>query len=139
MASFSLRTAGAAKRIELVEDKSAVLSDNGDISQVAFQIVDENGVRVTDADAEVTFSIAGPARILGIGNGNLNDIEDPTALSPPDLRRPRPGSASTHGSRNCDGDAHRLVARARKRDSGLAAAADRRRWQRSLKRAAPVR
>ena len=32
-------------------------------------------MRVPDADAVVTFQVDGPARILGIGNGDLNSIE----------------------------------------------------------------
>ena len=43
--------------------------------QIEFQIVDAAGVRVPNADAEVTFEIDGPARILGIGNGDLNNLE----------------------------------------------------------------
>jgi beta-galactosidase len=38
--------------------------------------VDENGVRVTDAEPEVTFEMTGPGSIIGIGNGNLNSIEN---------------------------------------------------------------
>jgi beta-galactosidase len=44
--------------------------------------VDENGVRVPDAESEVKFELTGPAKILGIGNGDLNNTE------------------------NCQGDAH---------------------------------
>jgi beta-galactosidase len=38
--------------------------------------VDDAGVRVPNADALVTFQIDGPARILGIGSGDLNSIEN---------------------------------------------------------------
>ncbi len=75
VADFALRTAGAARAIELVPDVSAVLSDSRLTKQIEFRIVDEAGVRVPDADAVVTFQVDGPARILGIGNGDLNNIE----------------------------------------------------------------
>jgi beta-galactosidase len=77
VAEFSLRTAGPARRIELVRDASAVISGGGDTAQLEFRIVDDAGVRVPDSRATVTFEIAGAARILGIGNGDLNNIENP--------------------------------------------------------------
>jgi beta-galactosidase len=33
-------------------------------------------VRVPDVTPEVTFEMTGPASLLGIGNGDLNNIED---------------------------------------------------------------
>ena len=35
------------------------------------------GVRVPDAAQSVTFEVAGPAELLGIGNGDLSNNEDP--------------------------------------------------------------
>jgi beta-galactosidase len=75
VAEFALRTAGPARRIEFVRDASAVFDDSRRTTQIEFRIVDDAGVRVPDADTEVTFQIEGPARLLGIGNGNLNDIQ----------------------------------------------------------------
>ena len=75
VADFTLRTAGAAKRIELVRDTSAIVADSRLTKQIEFRIVDDAGVRVPDADTLVTFEIDGPARVLGIGNGNLNNVE----------------------------------------------------------------
>jgi beta-galactosidase len=76
VADFTLKTAGAAKRIELARDSSAVLAaDARQTAQFEFRIVDDAGVRVPSADALVTFQIDGPAKILGIGNGDLNNIE----------------------------------------------------------------
>ena len=75
VADFALRTAGAPTRLELVPDASSVLPENQTTKQIEFQIVDAAGVRVPNADAEVTFEIDGPARILGIGNGDLNNLE----------------------------------------------------------------
>ena len=80
VADVSLRTAGAARAIELVADVTAVLSDGRLTKQIEFRIVDEAGVRVPDADAIVTLQVDGPARILGIGNGDLNNIETGNAV-----------------------------------------------------------
>lgn len=75
VADFTLKTAGEARRVVLARDTSSVLSGGGQTTQVEFEIVDDTGVRVPNAGAEVTFEIEGPARILGIGNGDLNNIE----------------------------------------------------------------
>ncbi len=72
---YELRTAGAPARIELLPDTSRLRADGKDVCQVEFQIVDADGVRVPDADDEVTFTLAGPAKIPGIGNGDLNNVE----------------------------------------------------------------
>jgi beta-galactosidase len=69
---FVLRTAGDAKRVELVEDTKSLASDGYDISHLEFQVVDENGVRVPNATNLVTFAVDGPATLLGIENGDLN-------------------------------------------------------------------
>jgi beta-galactosidase len=38
--------------------------------------VDASGVRVPNANAEVKFDLTGPAKIIGIGNGDVNSVED---------------------------------------------------------------
>lgn len=69
---FSLATAAAARRIELIPDVKEIRADAKDVCHVEFRIVDDRGVRVPDADQEVTFELAGPAVTLGIGNADLN-------------------------------------------------------------------
>jgi beta-galactosidase len=73
---YVLRTAGAADRIELLPDTTRLCADGKDVCHVEFRIVDKNGVRVPDAEPEVTFEMTGPARIIGIGSGDLNSVED---------------------------------------------------------------
>ena len=69
---FSLHTAGPAARIELAPGEKRLRADGRDICHLEFSIVDERGVRVPDATAEVTFTLEGPAKLLGIENGDLN-------------------------------------------------------------------
>lgn len=71
-----LRTADKPARIELLPDVTEVSPGGRDISQVEFRIVDAQGARVPTTDPVVTFEIDGPARVLGIGNGDLNSVED---------------------------------------------------------------
>ncbi len=69
---FTLQTAGPAHRIELRSDAAELDADGRDICHLEFRIVDAQGVRVPDATAEVTFSVDGPADLIGIENGDLN-------------------------------------------------------------------
>jgi beta-galactosidase len=73
---FDLKTAGEAKRIELQADATQLRADGKDICHVEFRIVDAQGVRVPNADLSLTFELEGPAEIIGIGNGDLNNVED---------------------------------------------------------------
>ena len=73
VAEFALTTADAAARIELVADVKSVTANGEDVVHIEYRIVDKNGVRVPNANAEITFAVEGPARVLGIGNGDLND------------------------------------------------------------------
>ena len=73
---YALKTAGTAKRIKLLPDTMQLSADGKDVCHVEFRIVDKNGVRVPDSESEVTFELTGPASIIGIGNGNLNSVED---------------------------------------------------------------
>lgn len=69
---FTLTTAGPAERIELLPDVKQFRADGRDICHVEFRIVDAQGVRVPDAVNELKFTVEGPAKLLGIDNGDLN-------------------------------------------------------------------
>ena len=73
---YVMKTAGSPSRIELLPDATQLRADGKDVSHVEFRVVDENGVRVPDAIPEVSFEMTGPASLLGIGNGDVNNIED---------------------------------------------------------------
>ncbi len=74
---FVLRTAGAAGQVKLSPDAVRLNADGKDICHLEFQITDASGIRVPDAEHEVTFSVDGPAEIIGIENGDLNSLDDP--------------------------------------------------------------
>ena len=76
LCEYVLKTAGPAARIELVPDVTALQADGKDVCHLSFQIIDAKGVRVPDAAGEVKFVVDGPAAVIGIGNGDLNNIED---------------------------------------------------------------
>ena len=74
---FSLKTAGPATRIVLSPDTIRLSADGKDVCHIEFTIADDQGVRVPEADSEVTFDVDGPGQIIGIENGDLNSPDDP--------------------------------------------------------------
>ncbi|MCF7974721.1 MAG: DUF4982 domain-containing protein [Phycisphaerae bacterium] len=72
---FALRTTGPAHHIVLIPDRTQLKSSGTDICHLEFQVTDQAGHRVATDDSEVQFAIQGPGRILGIGSGNLNDVD----------------------------------------------------------------
>jgi beta-galactosidase len=76
VSEFELKTAGSASRIELLSDVNQLSADGRDICHIEFRLVDAQGVRVPDAANEVTFNLDGPAKLLGIENGDLNSPDD---------------------------------------------------------------
>ncbi len=74
---FVLKTAGPAARIVLSPDVTHLSADGKDVCHVEFEVVDEQGICVPDAGHEITFNVNGPARIIGIENGDLNSLDDP--------------------------------------------------------------
>jgi beta-galactosidase len=74
---FALQTAGPANRVVLVPDTTQLAADGKGVCHVEYRIVDANGVRVPDAAQSVAFEVTGPAEIIGIGNGDLSNSEDP--------------------------------------------------------------
>ena len=69
-AEYILQTAGAPEKIRLIPDCVYLQADGRDVCHLKFEIVDENGNRLPEAENRVTFSIEGPAEIIGIGNAN---------------------------------------------------------------------
>jgi len=80
VAADELRTAGKPARIELVADSTTLSPDANEVVVLTATAVDEAGVRVPDASAEVQFSVTGPAQIVATDNGN-NTEHSPFPLS----------------------------------------------------------
>jgi len=73
LCEFALQTAGEPQRIALYPDVTELRADGRDVCHLEFRIVDAAGVRVPDATNAVTLTVTGPADLLGIETGNLND------------------------------------------------------------------
>lgn len=68
-------TAGPPGRIELVPDRTSILSDGDDLSFITVKITDNEGNLCPDADNLVHFNIEGEGTLACVGNGNPACIE----------------------------------------------------------------
>ncbi len=63
-------TTGAAAALALAPDRARIAADGSDLSVVTAEVRDAQGRLVPDAADKIQFALAGPGRILGVGNGD---------------------------------------------------------------------
>ncbi len=76
-----VETAGAPASLRLKTTRSRLLADEEDVTVVEVQLVDAAGRPVPTASSDVQFSVAGPGRIAGVGNGDPSSHEPDQANS----------------------------------------------------------
>lgn len=74
-ATDELRTAGEPAALALLPDRETLDADGQDVVHLEVQLQDEAGVLVPAADRLVSFTVEGPARLLGTDNGDLRCLE----------------------------------------------------------------
>ncbi|HZZ57191.1 MAG TPA: beta-galactosidase GalA [Opitutaceae bacterium] len=79
-------TAGAPAAVRLTADRSALSADGRDAAVIAVAIVDDAGQVVPEADLPVRFSLSGPGRAIGVGNGDPSCHEPDTFVAAPQVR-----------------------------------------------------
>jgi beta-galactosidase len=75
VATTRIETAGAPSRLLLTPGRGTVDADGEDVTLVAVSVLDAAGRAVPLADNLVHFEVAGPARLLGVGNGDPSSHE----------------------------------------------------------------
>ncbi len=73
-------TTGAPARIVLTPDRGALAADGEDVASVRVEIADAQGRTVPTAALPVAFAVAGPGRIIGVGNGDPRSHEPDKAM-----------------------------------------------------------
>jgi beta-galactosidase len=68
------QTAGSAAKVEMVADRITIQSNRTDVMHIEALISDKNGVMLPDADHLIEFEISGPAKLLGVENGDILDL-----------------------------------------------------------------
>ena len=74
-ATASITTSGRPYALRATADKTTLATSNS-VAQITVEVVDEVGHFVPLADNEVTCYVQGPARLLGLENGDIRDISD---------------------------------------------------------------
>lgn len=70
VATETLRTAGAAARLEITVDRTSIVAGIRDVAAVTIRALDASGTLVPAAANLVTFSLTGPGRLIGVDNGD---------------------------------------------------------------------
>jgi beta-galactosidase len=77
----TVETTGAPAKIKLTTDRTKLAADNADVSVVNVAILDAQGRVVPTADNKITFTLTGPAKLIGVGNGDPSCHEPDKASS----------------------------------------------------------
>ena len=80
----TIETADAPAAVRMEPDRATLKGDGEDVAMIAVSVVDAKGCGVPTAGNSVSFSLTGPGRILGVGNG------DPTCHEPDQYVSPAP-------------------------------------------------
>ena len=75
IAETRVRTAGAPAALELTVDRPEIAADARDVAHVTVRALDAKGDFVPLANNEITFEISGPAKLIGVDNGNPTSHE----------------------------------------------------------------
>jgi len=75
--NVTLRTAGPAVALRLSPDRAVIRPDRDDLSYVTVSVVDDAGVLVPTAAADVSFSVTGAGELAAVGTG---DPADPSSF-----------------------------------------------------------
>ena len=68
-------TTGPTVSIRLTADRTEINADGEDVAMLKVEALDKEGRPVPIADNRIAFTIAGPGKLIGVGNGNPNCLE----------------------------------------------------------------
>ena len=71
VANDVVRTAGEPARLEVTVDRAAIAADARDVAHVTVRALDAQGTFVPLANNTLTFELSGPAKLIGVDNGDL--------------------------------------------------------------------
>jgi beta-galactosidase len=65
-----VKTAGKPAKIELKAEKSTLVADGRDVVYFQAVVTDASGTMVPDGNQRISFDVQGPAKLVGVDNGN---------------------------------------------------------------------
>jgi beta-galactosidase len=63
-------TSGPATKVLATADRTKISADGQDVAVINVAIVDNQGRALPNANNKVTWSVAGPGSVIGVGNGD---------------------------------------------------------------------
>jgi beta-galactosidase len=70
IASDAVETTGEPTALKLTTDRTSLNADGEDVTMIEVAVVDAQGRVVPTADNNVSFDLAGPGQVAGVGNGD---------------------------------------------------------------------
>jgi beta-galactosidase len=70
-----VETTGAPATFQLAPHRATIKADGVDVSVITVQVADAQGRMVPTAADEITFTLSGPGKIIGVGNGDPSSHE----------------------------------------------------------------
>ncbi|CAM4382155.1 glycoside hydrolase family 2 TIM barrel-domain containing protein [Zobellia roscoffensis] len=71
-----IKTAKEPYAVQLSVDKTELGANAYDVAHIVAQIVDEDGNPVRHINSEISFSISGDVKLLGVDNGSARNVQD---------------------------------------------------------------
>ena len=78
-----VETTSEPTKVVLSPDKFNLVSDGKDVIVINITVIDKEGRKVPDANNMIDFSIFGPGKIIGVGNGDPSSHESDKCLDGP--------------------------------------------------------
>lgn len=71
-----VRSTGEPKKMKLTASKTALTANGVDIAVITVEVSDKNNIAVPTDNSTISFSIEGPGKIIGVGNGDPTSLEN---------------------------------------------------------------
>jgi beta-galactosidase len=75
IASDTVETANKAAAVQLTSNSATIQADGEAVSIITVRVIDADGRLVPDAANQVAFTLTGPGKIIGVGNGDPSSHE----------------------------------------------------------------
>lgn len=83
VATYQLKTAGDPVAAQVLPDRTMLKADGQDLSHILVQLVDADGVPVCHQEKNISVSVEGDIRLIGIDNGDMrNQNKDTYRVNP---------------------------------------------------------
>lgn len=75
VSTLEISTTGAQAAVRISTDRERINADRRSVAHIMAELVDDLGRSVPTADDEITFTVEGPAKLIGLDNGNPTSHE----------------------------------------------------------------